>query len=87
MGRFANSVNDPVKEGHPTTETRLRHWQDVVLRKFGFAVHSRPKRGQATWIRNGEVYGQEEAIQIARREKPPKKEEAKDDVMKDEPEF
>ena len=57
---------------HPTkavATSERRHATDAYLRRFGWVIFSRPKRGEAVWIRDGEKYPQEQALQITERER------------------
>lgn len=37
---------------------------DVALRRAGFRIHSRPKRGEAIWVRDGEFFLENEAHHV-----------------------
>lgn len=43
-------------------ETRDLKPLDSLLRKYGFKIHSRPRNGPATWIKDGTVLEQEDAL-------------------------
>lgn len=40
---------------------------DELIRRYGFAIHSRPRDGEAVWTRNGKLVGHSAALEIARR--------------------
>jgi hypothetical protein len=42
-----------------------RHPQDRALRRHGFAIHSRPRKGPALWAKGGKVYTEAEALEAA----------------------
>lgn len=41
---------------------------DQLLRVAGFKIHSRPSDSCARWSRGGQVYTEQQAIEIARQE-------------------
>ena len=41
---------------------------DELLRKWGFSIESRPKRGEAVWRRDGNHYPHNKAMQVAVQE-------------------
>jgi hypothetical protein len=45
-----------------------RHAADATLRLHGFLIYRRPRNGPTMWSRGGQVYDQETASRIARRE-------------------
>ncbi len=51
-------------EIHPSQDDTLRHSDDQRLRKFGFAIHSRPKSGPTLWAYGNDIYDQNEAMEL-----------------------
>jgi len=51
---------------------------DALLRSRGFAIHARPKKGPALWVRHRKVLWESAALDIARREQ-----EADDKLMRE----
>jgi hypothetical protein len=47
-----------------TAETRDLKPNDTILRKYGFAIYSRPKGKEPTWIKNGKLYDEGCALEI-----------------------
>lgn len=43
-------------------ETRAYHPDDAKLRKWGFRIHARPKRGPDVWTLDGVPYTTAEAL-------------------------
>lgn len=54
-----------IPEGHPSTESRIFHPDDVRLRRHGFKIERRPRRGEPTWNLHGILFGQSEALEVA----------------------
>jgi hypothetical protein len=52
-------------EDYDTRETVARHPQDRALRRKGFAIHARPAKGPAVWVKDGVLYTQEQALEAA----------------------
>jgi hypothetical protein len=42
-----------------------RHPQDRALRRHGFAIHARPAKGPAVWVKEGRLYTEAEALEAA----------------------
>ncbi len=53
-----------VPEGHAFQEHGTRYAADMRLRKNGFIIVSRPRRGPTIWTRKGERYTQEAALSL-----------------------
>lgn len=52
----------PESEVVRPTETRNRFPADIRLRAAGFAIVSRPERGEPVWTRNGITFPESEAV-------------------------
>ncbi len=64
MGLFTRSATAPVPAGHPSAETRNLIPDDTLLRKHGFRVRSRPRKGPPTWSLAGKTYTEAEALAL-----------------------
>jgi RecJ-like exonuclease len=42
-----------------------RHPQDRALRRKGFAIHARPAKGPAVWVKDGTLYTEAQALEAA----------------------
>ncbi len=51
-----------VFEGHPSAEKKLRWPQDMRLRRNGFKIESRPRKGPNIWSLKGVMYFEVEAL-------------------------
>lgn len=49
---------------HDTTDHSNRHATDARLRSHGFRIHSRPDKGEPTWVMDGERFTEREAIEL-----------------------
>jgi hypothetical protein len=54
--------------GNPSAETRSLFPEDILLRRHGFKISSRPKYGPAVWARGGDRYEHSKALAIAKDE-------------------
>lgn len=52
----------PDDQGHPTQNTFDPYPNDSLLRRHGYKIHSRPKKGPVKWIRNGVVENQRDVL-------------------------
>lgn len=44
-----------------------RHPQDTFLRRAGFHIHARPRRGAAMWALEGKLYDYTDALMLAQK--------------------
>lgn len=51
--------------GHPSQDGTCRFSNDQRLRKCGFVIHSRPRKGPTLWSLGGTVYKEQEALELA----------------------
>lgn len=63
----ANPTDHAERPGETTKETRPMCVTDQFLRRHGFQIHSRPKDGEAVWIRGGRTYIQSLALVAAEK--------------------
>ncbi len=53
-----------IPEGHAFQSRDIRYAADMRLRKNGFQIFSRPRRGPTRWTRGGNIYTQEAALSL-----------------------
>jgi hypothetical protein len=53
---------DDAECGLPTIDRSSRHTVDQLLRKYGFIIHSRPKRGHVVWVKDRKSFLQPDAL-------------------------
>lgn len=56
---------EPISDEHAFAETRDLHPTDILLRKHGFKIHSRPTNGVPVWSKGGFFLTQDEAVEVA----------------------
>ncbi len=62
------SLKGPAQKGpdddkvSPSQDHTDRFANDILLRKYGFQIAGRPKKGQPVWQRNGHNYYQSDAL-------------------------
>ena len=54
----------PKPVGHPSQDETPRFTDDQRLRKYGFAIHSRPKDGVPLWTYGRDIYDELEALDL-----------------------
>lgn len=68
---MAISKIDKESHEHPSQSKSSFYPEDVYLRRHGYRIHSRPKKGEAVWInREGELLVHSEAIRKCRNSFP-----------------
>jgi hypothetical protein len=56
---------DTSADNFDTRDHGGRHPQDRALRRKGFAIHARPRKGPAVWVKDGTLYTEAEALEAA----------------------
>ncbi len=51
------------QDSHPTVCRHGPHPTDALLRSYGWAIASRPRRGPALWRKGGKTLGEWEALE------------------------
>lgn len=65
MGKSIDRDASRTSEGYADRSTRFP--DDRLLRFYGFRIWRRPKHGRAVWTRGGEVFGEDEALALVRK--------------------
>ncbi len=68
MPGYPKKCDDDVPPGHPFAETRNLYPRDILLRKHGYRIASRPRQGAATWSLAGVEYTEAQALSQVRQE-------------------
>lgn len=61
MSIFLDPTSDALQD-KPMRDTTNRFHYDAILRRKGFRIHSRPKKGPAIWLLGDTPYTYEEAL-------------------------
>lgn len=61
---MAKKCDDDTKIDHPSAEHRCFHPADILLRRNGYKIHSRPRKGPVLWQLGDKVVTQDEAVQM-----------------------
>lgn len=65
---MAKTKNEVVAADYETADRSARHIGDQLLRKYGFRIEARPKKGPVLWSREGHSYTEDEAKSVVRAE-------------------
>ena len=57
-----NTADEHAAIESPSVDRSRRHENDARLRAAGFAIHARPKKGPAIWIKGGVLFPEREAL-------------------------
>lgn len=55
-------IEEPVIDVHPFAEVAVRFPDDILLRQYGFKIHSRKENQSPIWSRGNKLYCQQKAL-------------------------
>ncbi len=61
------NTKQELEHENPWAETLKRYPRDQALRRFGFTIHARPRKGPVLWGKGGRIFTEAEALVICDR--------------------